>query len=66
MDYAIFSATTLDIGNSITEILQMGELDTLVVESEKNKLLSININSQNLSLFMEKSVDHDKLYKNLK
>ena len=66
IEYAILSSTTFDVGHDITEALQMGEVDTIVVESEKTKLLSMNINNHRLSLFMEKSVDHDKLYKNLK
>ena len=66
IDYAIFSTTSQDVGCNLTEILHMGEIDTMVVESEKTKLLSTNMNDHHLSLFMEKSVDHDKLFKNLK
>ncbi len=66
IEYAILSSTAFDVGHDITEALQMGEVDTIVVESEETKLLSMNINNHRLSLFMEKSVDHDKLYKKLK
>ncbi|UCC58132.1 MAG: hypothetical protein JSW14_07215 [Candidatus Bathyarchaeum sp.] len=66
IDYAMFSATAIDVGRNMTETLQMGEVNTIVVESEETKLLSMNINNHHLSLFMEKSVNHDKLYKNLK
>ena len=64
-DYAILSATAFDVGHNMTETLQMGEVDTIVVESEETKLLSMTINNHRLSLFMEKSVDHNKLYKKL-
>ena len=66
IEYAILSSTAFDVGHDITEALQMGEVDTIVVESEETKLLSMNINNHHLSIFMEKSVDNDKLYKNLK
>ena len=66
IEYAILSSTAFDVGHDITEALQMGVADTIVVESEKTKLLSMNINNHHLSIFMEKSVDHDKLYKKLK
>jgi predicted regulator of Ras-like GTPase activity (Roadblock/LC7/MglB family) len=66
IEYAILSSTAFDVGHDITEALQMGEVDTIVVESEETKLLSMNINNHHLSIFMEKSVDHDKLYKKLK
>jgi len=66
IDYAVLSSTAFDAGSSMTEILQMGEVDNIVVESEETKLMSMNINDHRLSLFMEKSVDHNKLYKDLK
>ncbi|MCZ2808156.1 MAG: hypothetical protein O2V44_02245 [Candidatus Bathyarchaeota archaeon] len=66
IDYAILSSAVFDVSQNMTEALQMGEVDTIVVESEETKLLSMNINNHRLSIFMEKSVDHNKLYKNLK
>jgi predicted regulator of Ras-like GTPase activity (Roadblock/LC7/MglB family) len=65
IDYAMLSSTVLAIGDNMTEILQIGEVDTIVVESETTKLLSMKTNNYNLSLFMEKEIDHDKLSKKL-
>jgi predicted regulator of Ras-like GTPase activity (Roadblock/LC7/MglB family) len=66
IDYAVLSSTAFDAAHNMTEALQMGELDTIIVESEETKLLSMNVNNHRLSIFMEKSVNHKKLYKNLK
>jgi len=66
IDYAVLSSTAFDASRNMAEALQMGEVDTIIVESEETKLLSMNINNHRLSIFMEKSVDHNKLYKNLK
>lgn len=66
IDYAILSSAVFDVSQNMTEALQMGEVDTIVVESEETKLLSMNINNHRLSIFMEKSVNHNKIYKNLK
>ena len=66
IDYAILSSAVFDVSQNMTEALQMGEVDTIVVESEETKLLSMNINNHRISIFMEKSVDHNKIYKNLK
>jgi len=66
IDYAILSSAVFDVSQNMTEALQMGEVDTILVESEETKLLSMNINNHRLSIFMEKSVNHDKIYKNLK
>jgi len=66
IEYAVFSSAVFDISQNMTDTLQVGEVDTIVVESEKTKLLSMNVNDQRLSIFMEKSVDHNKLYNELK
>ena len=65
IDYAMFSTTAIEVGHNMTETLQMGEVNTIVVETEETKLLSMNINNHHLSLLMEKSVNHDKLCKKL-
>jgi len=66
IEYAMLSSTAFDVGINMSEALQLGELETLLLESEETKLLSMNINDQRLSIFMEKSVNHDKIYKELK
>lgn len=66
IDYAVLSSTVFDASHKMTEALQMGEPEKIVIESEETKLLSMNVNNHRLSIFMEKSVNHNKLYKNLK
>jgi predicted regulator of Ras-like GTPase activity (Roadblock/LC7/MglB family) len=65
IEYAMLSSTAFDAGLDISEDLQMGELQTILLESEETKLLSMNIDDQRLSLFMEKNVNHEKIYKEL-
>jgi predicted regulator of Ras-like GTPase activity (Roadblock/LC7/MglB family) len=66
IDYAVLSSATFEASHNMTEALQMGELKKIVLESKETKLLSMNVNNHRLSIFMEKSVDHNKLYKKLK
>ena len=66
IDYAALSSTALDTSHDITETLKLGEVDTIVLETEDTKLLSMKTNDHSLGIFMEKTVDHDKLSKNLK
>ena len=65
IEYAMLSSTAFDVGQNISEDLQMGELQTILLESEETKLLSMNIDDQRLSLFMEKNVNHEKIYKEI-
>jgi len=66
IEYAVLSSTVFDTSSDLTNTLQIGAITTILVESEKTKLLSMNVNDNRLSIFMEKNVDHNKLYKNLK
>jgi predicted regulator of Ras-like GTPase activity (Roadblock/LC7/MglB family) len=66
IEYAMLSSTAFDVGQNISEDLQMGELQTLLLESEETKLLSMKIDERRLSLFMEKNVNHKKIYKEIK
>jgi predicted regulator of Ras-like GTPase activity (Roadblock/LC7/MglB family) len=64
-DYAMFSSTAHEVSQDITEPLQVGDVDTIVIESEETKLLSMNIKGHRLNLFMERNVDEDKLQRKL-
>ena len=66
IEYAILSSTVFDESNNMTKTLELGDVDNIITESEENKLLSVNIDDSRVSIFMEKSVDHNKLYKDLK
>ena len=66
IEYAVLSSTAYDVSKKLTETLQTGEVDNLVVESEDAKFLSTSVNDHQVTIFMEKNVDHSKLFKNLK
>ncbi len=65
MDYAILSSTAREISHSMIKSLQMGEVDSIVVESETTKLFSMINKDYHISLFMKKDVDHTKLFKKI-
>jgi len=66
IEYATLSSTVRDVSQNMTETLQIGEVDNIIVESENTKLLSKNINDHQITIFMEKKVNHSKICKNLK
>lgn len=66
ISYALLSSTMFDTSQNMIEELKMGDVNSIVVESDETKIMSMNINDQSLSIFMEKNVNHDKLYKKLK
>ena len=66
IEYAILSSTAFDVGTEVSEELQMGDIKKILVESENSKFLSTTIDDQRLTIFMEKNVNHNKIYKELK
>jgi predicted regulator of Ras-like GTPase activity (Roadblock/LC7/MglB family) len=66
IEYAVLSSAAFEKSTEMTEAIEIGETKKIVLESEETKLLSMNINSNRLSIFMEKNIDHNKLYKSLK
>ena len=65
IDYAILSATALEAGQEISNTFEIGEANTIVLEGEDIKALSMIIGDDRLSIFMENKVDHNKLCKDL-
>jgi predicted regulator of Ras-like GTPase activity (Roadblock/LC7/MglB family) len=66
ISYALLSSTMFDTSQDMIEELKIGEVNSIVLESDEIKILSMNINDKRLTIFMEKHVNHDKLYKKLK
>ncbi len=66
IEYAMLSSQVQEVGNNMQEKMDLGDLENIVLESNDKKLLYKNINNQQVTIFMEKSTDHNKLCKNLK
>jgi predicted regulator of Ras-like GTPase activity (Roadblock/LC7/MglB family) len=66
ISYALLSSTMFDTSQDMIEELKIGDVNSIVLESDETKILSMNINDKRLTIFMEKHVNHDKLYKKLK
>jgi predicted regulator of Ras-like GTPase activity (Roadblock/LC7/MglB family) len=65
VEYAILSTTSFETGQDLSAMFEIGEVDTIITEGEKIKILSRVVNDDRLSIFMDKNVDHNKLCKDL-
>jgi predicted regulator of Ras-like GTPase activity (Roadblock/LC7/MglB family) len=65
IDYAVLSTTAFEAGQNMSDMFEIGEVDTILLEGENTKILSRVANNHRLSVFMEKNVDHNKLCKDL-
>ena len=65
IDYAILSAATIESGENLTRGFACGKINSIILEGKDVKILSMAIGAQKLSIFMEKSVNHNAVYKDL-
>jgi len=65
IDYALLSSSTIDIAEELSNIFNLGECNKIIVEGKNAKLLSISIDENSISIFMDKKADVEKIRKEL-
>jgi len=65
IDYAVLSASALESAESLSHAFELGKLNKVVVESKDLKILLLTIGEHRISVFMEKNVDHNAIYKEM-
>jgi len=65
IDYAALSAEAIESGENISNTFELGKIHNIIVEGKNLKVLSLTKGEQQLSIFMEKTVDHNALYKEI-
>lgn len=63
IDYAILSSSAIDTGKELSDLFNIGNIKSIVVEGKKTKILTIIINENRISIFMEKNADSEVLRK---
>jgi len=65
IDYAVLSSTTLDAAADLSETFELGEIQNILLEGKDAKILLLKVEDQRLSIFMDRNVDHEKIYRDL-
>ena len=58
VEYAILSSQVLDSSHEISELFDIGDVQSILVEGKDIKALCMTIGENKISIFMEKTVDH--------
>ena len=61
MDYALLSSLAFDAGRDFSELFDLGEVKSTLVSGKSVKMLSVIINENKISVFMEKNADAEKV-----
>lgn len=65
IDYAVLSAAAFESSESLSQLFGLGKIRSIVVEGKDMKILCLTTGDNSLSVFMEKTVDHNSIYKKL-
>lgn len=65
IDYAVLSSSALEASEELSNTFELGDVKYVIVEGNTVKLLSFTIEDNKVSVFMKKSVDHRRVYKDL-
>jgi predicted regulator of Ras-like GTPase activity (Roadblock/LC7/MglB family) len=63
VEYAIFSSQALDSSREISDLFELGEVESILIEGKEIKALCKAIGGNKISIFMEKNADHTDILK---
>jgi predicted regulator of Ras-like GTPase activity (Roadblock/LC7/MglB family) len=61
IDFAVLSSSAIDASNELSDLFDLGNVKSTVVEGRNIKMLSLTVGENRISIFVEKSVDCDTL-----
>jgi len=62
IDYAALSAESIECGENLANTFDVGKIDSVLVEGKSLKILCMTKGEQQISVFMEKNVNHKEVY----
>jgi predicted regulator of Ras-like GTPase activity (Roadblock/LC7/MglB family) len=63
VEYAILSSQVLDSSREISELFELGDIESALIEGKEIKVLCLVIGENKISIFMEKNADHADILK---
>jgi predicted regulator of Ras-like GTPase activity (Roadblock/LC7/MglB family) len=63
VEYAILSSQVLDSSREISELFELGDVESTLIEGKETKALCLVIDENKISIFMEKNADHADILK---
>jgi len=65
IDYAVLSSSALEASEELSNTFKLGDVKHVLIEGKDVKVLSFSTEGNKVSVFMEKTVDHNRVYKEL-
>lgn len=65
IDYAALSAEAMDSGENLSQAFELGKISSIVLEGRNVKILLLKKGEHELTVFMDKNMDHISILKEL-
>ncbi|MBE0520634.1 hypothetical protein IBX35_06305 [Candidatus Bathyarchaeota archaeon] len=65
IDYAILSSSSLDASEALSEDFNLGDVKSIIVTGKNAKVLSLTVNDNRISVFMDKEANCEKVLRKL-
>jgi predicted regulator of Ras-like GTPase activity (Roadblock/LC7/MglB family) len=65
VEYAIFSSQVLESSREISDLFELGDVESILIEGKENNALCMAIDGNKISIFMEKDADHADVLKKI-
>jgi len=66
IDYAIISSSAIEASEELSKLFNLGQIKNIVVEGKEVKVLSLTVDENKISVFLEKQADQEKIMKKLR
>jgi len=65
IDFASLSSAAKETGEELSQTFGLGEMEHVLIDGKDTKLLAFRLSETDICVFMEKNLDHDKIYKTI-
>jgi predicted regulator of Ras-like GTPase activity (Roadblock/LC7/MglB family) len=65
IEYALLSTEINEYGSTVAKQLELGDTESVLVEGKDVKVLTMNVNGNRISIFMEKTATHAWIIKRI-
>jgi len=60
IDYAVLSSSAKETAQELSQTFDLGEIENVLIDGKNVKVLFLTVGKNDISVFMEKTVDHAK------
>ncbi len=65
IDYAMLSSTAFDATEEVSDVFELGDIKSIIVNGKNVKMLSLTVEQNKISIFMQDNADTEKILQKL-